>query len=135
MFFILIGDEVGGWHASLRLANEESRYGGGAVGSTRRHRCIAKMKIQVNERGERVIIEVEGRLAGAFVPELENCWKAARVSQPSRMIVIDLKNITCVDRAGRSLLQQMYCSGAGFLGAGMATEGILEQIMEQQECK
>ncbi len=93
------------------------------------------MKIQVNERGERVVIEVEGRLAGVFVPELENCWKAARGSQPSRMIVIDLKNITCVDRAGRSLLKQMYCNGAGFLGAGMATQDILEQIKEQQECK
>jgi anti-anti-sigma regulatory factor len=93
------------------------------------------MKIQMNERGERLIIEVEGRLAGAFVPELENCWKAARGIRPSRMIVVDLKNITCVDRAGRSLLQQMYWNGAGFLGAGMATQDILEQIMEQQECK
>jgi anti-anti-sigma regulatory factor len=93
------------------------------------------MRIQLNKRAERVIIEVEGRLAGAFVPELENCWKATRGSQPSRMIVIDLTNITCVDRAGRSLLQQMYRDGASFLGARMATQDILEQIMEQQECK
>jgi hypothetical protein len=58
-----------------------------------------------------------------------DAWEA------SGMIVIDLKNITCIDRAGRSLLQQMYRNGAGFLAAGIATQDILEQIVEQQECK
>jgi len=93
------------------------------------------MKIQVNELDERLILEVEGRLAGAFVPELENCWKSARANQPSRKIVVDLKDVTCVDRAGRSLLQLMHCNGVGFLRAGIATQDILEQIMEQPECK
>ena len=51
------------------------------------------------------------------------------------MIVIDLKNITCADRAGRSPLQQMYRNGAGFQAAGMVTQNILEQTVEHQECK
>jgi anti-anti-sigma regulatory factor len=93
------------------------------------------MKIQVIELDDRLILEVEGRLAGAFVPELENCWNLARAGRPERRILVDLKNVTCVDRSGRSLLQVMHHEGAGFLRAGIAIQDILEQIMEHHECK
>ncbi len=83
---------------------------------------------------DRLILQVEGRLAGAFVPELENCWKAAHASQPARKISIDLKNVTCIDQAGRYLLQLMYGNGVNFLPAALAIQDILEQIMEQREC-
>lgn len=93
------------------------------------------MKIQVNDLGDRLIFEVEGRLAGIFVPELEQCWRASLAMQPARQVLVDLKDVTCVDRAGRSLLQSMHCDGVLFLRAGMAIQDILEQIMEEQECK
>ena len=93
------------------------------------------MKIQVIELDDRLILEVEGRLAGAFVPELENCWNLARAGRPERRILVDLKNVTCVDRSGRSLLQVMQHEGAGFLRAGIAIQDILEQIVGQPECK
>jgi anti-anti-sigma regulatory factor len=92
------------------------------------------MKVQVNEAGDELILEVEGRLAGAFVPVLENCWRSARANQPNRKISVDLKNVTCVDRAGRYLLQLMHSSGVPFLRAGLATQDTLEQLMEQPEC-
>ena len=93
------------------------------------------MKIQVSELGDQLILEVEGRLAGVFVPELEQCWRSALAIRPDRMVLVDLKHVTCVDRAGRSLLQSMHCGGVLFLRAGIAIQDILEQIMEEQECK
>ncbi len=92
------------------------------------------MKIQVNEAGGEMILEVEGRIAGAFVPVLENTWQTARAVQPNRKIAVDLKNVTCVDRAGRNLLQSMHRNGVPFLHAGLATQDILEQLMETPEC-
>jgi hypothetical protein len=35
------------------------------------------MKIQVNEDGEQVILQIEGRLAGPFVEALEDCAERA----------------------------------------------------------
>jgi len=93
------------------------------------------MKTQMKEHDGQLVLQVEGRLAGAFVPELENCWQAARAEQPDRKISVDLKSVTCIDQAGRRLLQSMHCSGTGFLGAGLAVQDILEQIMEWPECK
>lgn len=92
------------------------------------------MKIEIHESPDSVVLKVEGRLAGAFAAELERCWKAARESQPERAISVDLKNVTCVDRAGRYLLQLMHRNGVPFLRAGLAVQDILEQIMEQPEC-
>ena len=93
------------------------------------------MKIQMKELDGQLIIQVEGRLAGAFVPELENCWQAARANQPGRKISVDLRSVICIDRAGRSLLQLMHRNGVGFLRAGLAIQDIVEQVMEPPECK
>jgi anti-anti-sigma regulatory factor len=93
------------------------------------------MKIEMKEFDDHLILQVEGRLAGAFVPELENCWQAARANQPNRKISVDLKSVTCVDRAGRYLLQLMHGNGVDFLSAGLAIQDILEQVMEQPKCK
>jgi anti-anti-sigma regulatory factor len=93
------------------------------------------MKTQIKQLDGHLVLQVEGRLSGAFVPELENCWHAARAEQPNRKISVDLKSVTCIDRAGRRLLQSMHRNGTGFLGAGMAIQDILEQIMELPECK
>src|SRR5260370_33683975 len=93
------------------------------------------MKIQMRDLDDQLILQVEGRLAGAFVPELETCWRAARANQPNRKISVDLKSVTCGDRAGRYLLQLMHSNGVGFLKAGLAIQDILEQVMRQPESK
>ncbi len=93
------------------------------------------MKIQIRESGDQVILQVAGRLAGAFVPELERSWRAARVNQPNRQISVDLEGVTCIDQSGRYLLQFMHVNGVVFLRAGLATQDILEEIMEQPKCK
>lgn len=92
------------------------------------------MKIQVTETGGQVVLQVAGRLAGAFVTELENCWRGVQVEQPGRGIAIDMKEVTCIDRCGRRLLYQMHSEGTAFLRAGLAIQDVLEQIMEQQGC-
>jgi anti-anti-sigma regulatory factor len=92
------------------------------------------IRIHVQDIDDRLILYVEGRLAGAFVPELENCWNAARAGKPDRKISVDLNGVTCVDRSGRYLLQFMRSCGVDFLRAGIALQDILQEIMEQQEC-
>jgi hypothetical protein len=90
------------------------------------------MKIQMKEADGVLTLQVEGRLAGAFVPELESCWQAARADWPGRRISVDLKGVTCIDRSGRYLLQLMYGSGVRFLRAGLAVQDTLEEVMAQE---
>ncbi|HUH64118.1 MAG TPA: hypothetical protein VLZ50_14025 [Terracidiphilus sp.] len=91
------------------------------------------MKVETSELHGKALLLVEGRLAGAFVPELEASWRAAQASHPPRGIAVDLKNVTCVDRAGRSLLRSMHNNGVEFLRAGIALQDILDQIIDVPE--
>jgi hypothetical protein len=93
------------------------------------------IKIQTADRGGQLVLQVEGRLAGAFVPELEKCWRSARAGQPNRRISVDLKGVTCIDQAGRYLLQLMHSNGVGFQRADMAIQDVLDEIMDRPECR
>jgi hypothetical protein len=88
------------------------------------------MKIKTFEIDGGLVLQVEGRLAGAFVPELEGSWKAVRTSHPEWKISVDLKNVTCVDRTGRLLLKVLHVNGVGFLRAELAIQDILEEVTE-----
>jgi hypothetical protein len=92
------------------------------------------MKVQVNELEDRVVFKIDGRLAGMFVPELERSWRDAVDRRPERKVVVILRDVTCVDRSGRALLQRMHECGAAFLDAGIATQDILQQIMQERGC-
>jgi anti-anti-sigma regulatory factor len=92
------------------------------------------IRIQMKELDGQLVLQVEGRLGGAYEVELlKDCWQAARAKQPNRKILVDLENVTCIDQAGGRLLQSMHSNGVGFLGVGLATQDILEQVMERQQ--
>jgi anti-anti-sigma regulatory factor len=93
------------------------------------------MKVEKQEDNGQLILQVEGRLIGAYVAELETCWRSEREKDPGRAIAVDLKSVTCVDRAGRYLLLLMHTSGVRFVRAGMAVQDIVEQISDQPESK
>jgi anti-anti-sigma factor len=93
------------------------------------------MRIETKELDGELMVHVEGRLSAAFVPELERCWRTASSNQRIRHISLDLKDVTCIDRAGRALLRAMHGAGVVFVRAGIAIQDILEQIVEQPECK
>jgi hypothetical protein len=109
------------------------------IGAARAHFMAngrnAMMKIEVRESPSKVVLHVQGRLAGACVSELENCWRDAQSAGPHREISVDLKSVTCVDRSGRRLLETMHRGGAHFLRADLAVQDILTEIMEQAECR
>jgi anti-anti-sigma regulatory factor len=92
------------------------------------------VKIQVTELDDRTVLAVEGRLAGTYVPELRSAWNKAAAIRASCKVQVDLKNVTCVDREGRSLLRSMHRQGVEFLRAGIATQDILDEALQEQGC-
>jgi anti-anti-sigma regulatory factor len=90
------------------------------------------MRAQVNSTGDRVTLKVCGRLAEDWVPELENCWRGARIDHPSSKILVDLKHVTFIDDKGRSLLERMHLDGATFAAAGLLTRAIIDKIIRSE---
>lgn len=76
---------------------------------------------------ESVSLLLEGRLAGAWVEELESCWRRAAGNPPIRAVV-DLTGVTFVDADGKALLARMWRQGAELRAAGCLTRCIVDEI-------
>jgi ABC-type transporter Mla MlaB component len=85
------------------------------------------LKITVREATAGATIEVEGRLAGPWVGELERAWRALpdpRQGHPT----VDLSGVTFIDGAGKALLTRLWEEGARLHAAGCLTRCIVEEI-------
>ena len=86
------------------------------------------LKITIHDANGPLRLQLEGRLAGAWVYELEHCWHTAKASHPNRTLAVDLTGVTFLDQAGRYLLQLLHRDGVRLVGSGLLWQNILEHI-------
>jgi outer membrane protein len=84
------------------------------------------LRITAHEEGSSWRLQLEGKLAGAWVLEAENMWGSAPVS--GKQIEVDLTDVTAVDDAGQRLLQSMHQAGARFIAGGVAMKALVGEI-------
>jgi hypothetical protein len=82
------------------------------------------LKITIHDADGPLRLALEGRLAGAWVCELEHCWHTARASHPNRTLAVDLTGVTFIDQAGRYLLQLMNRDGVRLVGSDLILQDI-----------
>ena len=70
---------------------------------------------------------VQGRLVGPWVSELRTTWKRAHRSQDKRACIIDLNDVTFIDKSGERLLRAISKKGAQLIASGMYTKHVLEK--------
>jgi hypothetical protein len=68
---------------------------------------------------------LHGRLAGPWVDELRSCWKQVRERAPLARAIVDLKEVTFIDRAGEKLLAEMRGAGAELIATGVENQHLL----------
>ena len=75
------------------------------------------------------VFELEGKLTGAWVKELETCWRER--SAPDRPAKVVLKAVTFIDASGRELLAEMHRQGAEIVAQECMTKAIVEDIVKR----
>ena len=86
------------------------------------------LKITVREESDEIRMKLEGDLAGTWVGDLEECWRATRTSSGGRPACLDLTGVNRVDDAGRYLLALIHGAGARMVSAGVEMNALLESI-------
>jgi anti-anti-sigma regulatory factor len=86
------------------------------------------LKITLHEAAGPLRMELEGRLAGAWVCELEHCWHTAQTSHPNRTLAVDLTGVTFIDQAGRYLLRWMHRDGVRLVGSGLLLQDLWDHL-------
>ncbi len=91
------------------------------------------IRIETDSTDGRLTLRVAGRLCGACVATLEECWKAERLRSPAGEPSIDLSEVTSVDKAGWCLLRRMHRDGVAVFAKGLATHTIMDELAENEE--
>ena len=86
------------------------------------------LRITVHEAPDHVGLKLEGRLAGAWVAELEDSWRAAAPVLGGRPVRVDLTAVEGVDAAGKYLLALMHEAGARFIAPGCVMSHLVKEI-------
>lgn len=86
------------------------------------------LRITVQEASDALRLRLEGRLAGAWVGELENSWRIAASRLAGRPLWVDLSSVDCVDDAGRYLLVLMHKDGVRFQASGCLMLALVQEI-------
>jgi hypothetical protein len=90
---------------------------------------MLKITTQTSPAG--IVFDVEGKLAGPWVQELEDCWREA--SNSERPVRVMLCAVTFIDDKGRNLLVEMYRHGAELVADGCMNKAIVEEIIREND--
>lgn len=88
------------------------------------------LKITIHNSTNAATLNLEGRLAGPWVEELERSWRAVKDDSPEKPVIVDLCEVTFVDAEGRKLLSTIYEQGARLRTFGCMAKGIVEEIVQ-----
>ena len=90
------------------------------------------LRIYIHDQMPVTSVVLEGKLVGPWVNELEKHWESALAASPSRTMLVDLADVSFVDRDGRALLARMRQKGVRLLSTGVLINAIVAEIDDQQ---
>jgi hypothetical protein len=88
------------------------------------------MRITVDQTPRALTFRLEGRLAGPWVRELEECWRGALAGRREPVLRVDLTGVTSIDVAGRACLAALHRQGAEFIAADCLTKALVAEITQ-----
>jgi outer membrane protein len=86
------------------------------------------LKITTEQLAGRLILSVEGRLAGPAVTTLSHCWRELRSTSPQQKFSLNLCGVSFIDATGKALLKEIYEQGVQLLAEGCLNQSIVEEI-------
>ena len=88
------------------------------------------LRITVQPEPDRIRLKLEGDLAGTWVNEVEESWRATCSMRGDRPLYLDLTGVAHVDRAGKYLLGLLRCSGAHLIASGTQMTELVRTITD-----
>jgi predicted nucleic acid-binding Zn ribbon protein len=119
------------WRKSAPAGSQP--YEGSSQGHALRENCMLKVNFSETPAEERWILH--GRLTEPWVHEFKACWKKNHRRDVARACIVDLNEVTFIDKCGERVLRMLARRGAQFTASGMYTKHILEQITARRRTR
>ncbi len=100
---------------------------------SRNWRDTEMLRITINDSTTEQKWTLQGSLSGPWVALLQLHWRSKRNSRQGKNCLIDLSDLTFVDRCGEKVLRAMKKEGAQFVGCRVYTKGVLESSVRRHK--
>ncbi|HET6369791.1 MAG TPA: hypothetical protein VFG95_01250 [Nitrospiria bacterium] len=90
------------------------------------------LKVTVRHSSGGLTLALEGKLAGAWVKELERCWRSNSGMITSRPVRVDLSSVSYIDEGGKILLKKMHREGAELAASGCMIKCMVMEIIQSE---
>ena len=86
------------------------------------------LRITTEDSKESTNLKLEGKLAGAWVNEVEQTWQMIVRDSPREHVLVDLCDVTFIDVKGKQLLKRMRRAGVEFRCCGPDISATIDEI-------
>jgi hypothetical protein len=93
------------------------------------------LKISIVDTSAQCRIVLEGQLFALWVTELKKTWKALSAGLDGREFVVDVSDVTFINREGENALLELMREGAKFQYRGVFSKHIVEELTRRQKSR
>ena len=86
------------------------------------------LKITITDLPDELRWSLQGHLVGQWADELKSTWKEAHHAGDMRRCVVDLIEVTSIDRKGEAILAEIMSDGAEFVSGDVYTKHLLRNL-------
>jgi len=76
---------------------------------------------------------LQGQLVGQWAAELRSTWRNAQVELNSRKCIVELTEVTSIDRNGEEVLSEIMSHGSEFVASDVYTKHLLQNLRSELE--
>jgi len=87
------------------------------------------LRITTEKKRGKVTLNVEGRIAGPWVPALEQCWRELHTGSPKEKFSVNLCGVSFIDAAGKVLLKEIHRQGGRLVAEGCLNQAVIGEII------
>jgi hypothetical protein len=89
------------------------------------------LKITITDLSDEQRWSLEGQLVGQWAAELKSTWRDARGAGDTRRRIVELIQMTYIDRDGEAVLAEIMSQGAEFIASDVYTKHLLRNLRSE----
>jgi outer membrane protein len=94
---------------------------------------LSMLRITTDKKKGKLVLNVEGRLAGESVGALEQCWRELQTGSPREKCSVNLCGVSYIDAAGKVLLKEIHHQGGQLIAEGCLNQAIVKEIVARRD--
>ena len=91
------------------------------------------LKITMTDSPDEQRWSLQGQLVGQWAVEFKSTWREARHTGDARRCIVELIEVTSIDRNGEAVLAEVMGQGVEFVASDVYTKHLLQNLRSELE--